>query len=111
MRATRKGDSTSEPPATPVGVSSYNNCGEAVKAAVQVVRDEFQKHYDDMIERLELLEGRLDAVESTVADTVSQGRTATTTSTTAIVELTAKLEAVRGETRQTAILAQPTKRS
>jgi len=71
-RVTRKGDLTSQPPDTPLGVSEVETIVEkAVKAAVQVVRDEFQKLYDNMIERLELLEGRLDAVESTVADTVS----------------------------------------
>jgi len=101
----RKGDSTSE---LSVGVSSVSVTdvetivAKAVTAATKVVREEFEKLFRDMSERIQQLEGRLEAVESAVETVVQDQRPNVCAD---IAELAGKMEAMRKETRQTALLA------
>jgi len=75
---------------------------KAVTAATKVIREEFEKLFKDMSERIQQLEGRLEAVES-AAESVFQDQRPNVAAD--IAELTGKMEAMRKETRQTALLA------
>ena len=109
MRATRKGDSTSES-SVGVSVSSLHVADvesiveKAVTAATKVIPEEFEKLFTDMSERIQQLEGRLEAVES-AAESVFQDQRPNVSAD--IAELTGKMEAMgrrQGPSKPTAFL-------